>query len=172
MNKESENKEAEKELTKSNKKQKTGNASIPEIMASHKELLKEDLANEELRLRQLGSKAKGEVDLGTSQPQAKRPRLLGPILNARFPVEGNEDKPERERRTNELDGFYASGDEPKTKKPRLSGAFQCGLGDQPSLQKECGELEPCSWGHGDKPRNQHAGSGEMQPDSRGSSSSR
>ena len=47
------NKESQKsdqELTKSNKKQKIGIESIPEIMASHQELLKEDLVNEEIRL--------------------------------------------------------------------------------------------------------------------------
>ena len=171
---ESENKKSDKELTKSSKKQKTGNASIPEIMASYKELLKEDLVNEEKRLRQLGNKAKGEVVLGTSKPQAKRPRLLGPILDARFPLDGRKDEMESVRRTDEQNGFGVEFDPTKTKKPRLSGTFQCGNGEQPNLLNNgtLGEMQPGSSGQDPGSSHKSAGSGEMQPDPRGSSSSR
>ena len=135
---------------------------IPEITASHQELLKEDLAAEEIKTKQAGIKAKGEVTLGVTQPQAKRPRLLGPILDARFPKEkGGSSPPGIMDRVEQSRVKVKSGYEggvalcnSTLKKPRISAD---------NHQRRSGEVQP------DFQNNKEPG--EMQPGPRGSSSS-
>ena len=56
-------------------------------MVSHQELLKEDLLAEEYNSRQAQDpKSQEEIILDDKTPRVKRPRLLGPILAARFGV--------------------------------------------------------------------------------------
>ena len=141
--------------------------------------MKEDLAADEVWFKHTGNKAKGGVDLGSTQPQAKRPRRLGPILETRFPsgTDGcippgkkEQMEEEREKRRAEscvseeelwMENTLSEGssnqwfkDTNPTKKPRLSGIFQSNMP---------GEMEP---GY------RIDGSGEMQPDPSSSSSSR
>ena len=70
------------------KKQSTGTKPcIPCVMVSHVELLKEDLIAEEYKSRQAQDpKSQKEIVLDDKASRVKRPRLLGPILAARFGV--------------------------------------------------------------------------------------
>ena len=105
-------------------------------MVSHQELLKEDLIAEEYKSRQAQDpKSQEEIILDDKTSRVKRPRLLGPILAARFGVPsthlGTRDETIKPRsvKGNINTGRVVPDNSASGKQPRYSGVFHhSGLG--------------------------------------------